>query len=213
VPWATLIANVVGAFLIGVLAARLPGSHAVRVLLGTGVLGGFTTYSAFAVGTVTLWHAQPWLAAAYASAASCWASVPRRSVSTSHAPRGAHAGARMTRSLPVRRSPEARARAALSRRPRGRPPRRLAVPWGVLVINLTGSFALGLITGGFPGAAFIVGAGLLGGYTTFSTAMLDTVALWRDGSSRAAAFNAAGMLLLGILAAIAGLALGAAIAG
>ncbi|MFD6698476.1 MULTISPECIES: fluoride efflux transporter FluC [unclassified Microbacterium] len=86
-------------------------------------------------------------------------------------------------------------------------------PWGVLVINLTGSFALGLITGGFPGAAFIVGAGLLGGYTTFSTAMLDTVALWRDGSSRAAAFNAAGMLLLGILAAIAGLALGAAIAG
>lgn len=66
VPWATLVANVVGAFLIGVLAARLPGSHAIRVLLGTGVLGGFTTYSAFAVGTVTLWHAQPWLAAAYA---------------------------------------------------------------------------------------------------------------------------------------------------
>lgn len=66
VPWATLIANVVGAFLLGVLAARLPGSHAVRVLLGTGALGGFTTYSAFAVGTVTLWHAQPWLAAGYA---------------------------------------------------------------------------------------------------------------------------------------------------
>ncbi|MBS1697111.1 MAG: CrcB family protein [Actinobacteria bacterium] len=66
VPWATLIANVVGAFLLGVLAARLPGSHAVRVLLGTGALGGFTTYSAFAVGSVTLWHAQPWLAAGYA---------------------------------------------------------------------------------------------------------------------------------------------------
>jgi CrcB protein len=82
-------------------------------------------------------------------------------------------------------------------------------PWGVLVINLTGSFALGVVTGGFPGAAFIVGAGLLGGYTTFSTAMLDTVALWRDGSSRAAIFNAVGMLLLGILAAVAGLALGA----
>jgi CrcB protein len=67
VPWATLLANVVGAFLIGVLAARLPGSHGVRVFLGTGVLGGFTTYSAFAVGTVTLWHVQPWLAAAYAA--------------------------------------------------------------------------------------------------------------------------------------------------
>ena len=66
VPWATFIANVVGAFLIGVLAARLPSSSAVRVFLGTGVLGGFTTYSAFAVGSVTLWHAQPWLAVAYA---------------------------------------------------------------------------------------------------------------------------------------------------
>ena len=66
VPWATLIANIAGAFLIGVLAARLPGSSAVRILLGTGVLGGFTTYSALAVGSVTLWHAQPWLAAAYA---------------------------------------------------------------------------------------------------------------------------------------------------
>ena len=86
-------------------------------------------------------------------------------------------------------------------------------PWGVLVINLTGSFALGVVTGGFPGAAFIIGAGLLGGYTTFSTAMLDTVALWRDGSSPAAVFNAAGMLLLGILAAVAGLALGIAIVG
>lgn len=86
-------------------------------------------------------------------------------------------------------------------------------PWGVLVINLTGSFALGVVTGGFPGAAFIVGAGLLGGYTTFSTAMLDTVALWRDGSSRAAFFNAVGMLILGVLAAIAGLALGTALAG
>ncbi|VXB44497.1 Putative fluoride ion transporter CrcB [Microbacterium sp. 8M] len=66
VPWATLVANIVGAFLIGVLAARLPGSSGLRILLGTGVLGGFTTYSAFAVGTVTLWQAQPWLAAAYA---------------------------------------------------------------------------------------------------------------------------------------------------
>jgi len=66
VPWATLIANVVGAFLIGVLAARLPSSSAVRVFLGSGVLGGFTTYSAFTVGAVTLWHAQPWLAGVYA---------------------------------------------------------------------------------------------------------------------------------------------------
>ncbi len=37
--------------------------------------------------------------------------------------------------------------------------------------------------------------------------MLDTVALWRDGERRASAFNAIGMLLLGVLAAGLGLAL------
>ena len=52
IPLATLAANVLGALLIGVLAARLPRSSDLRVFLGTGILGGFTTYSAFAVGTV-----------------------------------------------------------------------------------------------------------------------------------------------------------------
>lgn len=82
-------------------------------------------------------------------------------------------------------------------------------PWGVFLINLTGSFALGLIVGALPEASFVVGTGFLGGYTTFSTAMLDTVALWRDGERGASAFNAVGMLLLGLLAAFAGLAVGA----
>lgn len=81
-------------------------------------------------------------------------------------------------------------------------------PWGILLVNITGSFALGLVTAALPDAAFLLGAGLLGGYTTFSTAMLDTVALWRDGERRASAFNAIGMLLLGVLAAGLGLALG-----
>ena len=76
-------------------------------------------------------------------------------------------------------------------------------PWGILLVNLSGSFALGLITAALPDGAFLLGAGLLGGYTTFSTAMLDTVALWRDGE-----FNAVGMLLLGLLAAGLGIALG-----
>ncbi|MDR6866505.1 CrcB protein [Microbacterium resistens] len=66
VPLATLTANIAGSLLLGLLAARLPGSSAWRLLLGTGVLGGFTTYSAFTVGSVTLWHAAPALAAAYA---------------------------------------------------------------------------------------------------------------------------------------------------
>lgn len=66
-PLATLIVNVVGALLIGVLAARLPSSSEVRVFLGTGILGGFTTYSAFAVGSVELWADVPLLAAIYAA--------------------------------------------------------------------------------------------------------------------------------------------------
>lgn len=81
-------------------------------------------------------------------------------------------------------------------------------PLGILLVNISGSFALGLVTAALPDAAFLLGAGLLGGYTTFSTAMLDTVALWRDGERRASAFNAIGMLLLGVLAAGLGLALG-----
>lgn len=84
-------------------------------------------------------------------------------------------------------------------------------PWGILAINLTGSFALGVVTAVLPDQAFLLGAGLLGGYTTFSTAMLDTVALWRDGERAASAFNAVGMLLLGLVAAGLGLALGSAL--
>ncbi|WEK61912.1 MAG: CrcB family protein [Candidatus Microbacterium colombiense] len=83
-------------------------------------------------------------------------------------------------------------------------------PWGILLVNISGSFALGVVTTALPDAAFVVGAGLLGGYTTFSTAMLDTVALWRDGERGASVFNAIGMLLLGLLAAGLGLAVGAA---
>lgn len=82
-------------------------------------------------------------------------------------------------------------------------------PWGILLVNLSGSFVLGVVTTALPEGAFLLGAGLLGGYTTFSTAMLDTVALWRDGERPASAFNAIGMLLLGLVAAGLGLALGA----
>lgn len=78
-------------------------------------------------------------------------------------------------------------------------------PWGVLVINVTGSLALGLVVGTLPDAAFVVGTGFLGGYTTFSTAMVDTVALWRDGERGASVLYAAGMLLAGLSAAALGL--------
>ncbi|MFD6816813.1 CrcB family protein [Microbacterium sp. NPDC060132] len=66
-PRAVLLANLLGALLIGVVAARLPASADLRLLLGTGVLGGFTTYSAFMTGTVALWGTAPLLAVAYAA--------------------------------------------------------------------------------------------------------------------------------------------------
>lgn len=68
VPDATggvLIANITGALLLGVLTARLTASD-LRIFLGTGVLGGFTTYSAFTVGAVGLWVTAPFLAVGYA---------------------------------------------------------------------------------------------------------------------------------------------------
>ncbi|WP_217178617.1 CrcB family protein [Streptomyces sp. AC495_CC817] len=65
-PVAVLIANVVGALLIGILTARLPRATDLRLLLGTGALGGFTTYSAFMTGTLGLWADAPLLAVGYA---------------------------------------------------------------------------------------------------------------------------------------------------
>ncbi|MFD5213746.1 fluoride efflux transporter FluC [Microbacterium sp. NPDC058345] len=67
IPLPVLIANVCGALLLGILAARLPASSEVRIFLGTGALGGFTTYSALAVGTAELWGQTPALAAGYAA--------------------------------------------------------------------------------------------------------------------------------------------------
>jgi CrcB protein len=64
-PIATLAVNVLGSLLIGILAARLPQTTGLRVFLGTGVLGGFTTYSAFMTGAVALWTDAPLLAFAY----------------------------------------------------------------------------------------------------------------------------------------------------
>ena len=61
VNWTILAVNVSGAFLLGVLVQLLAGRgpdvgrrRTTRLLLGTGVLGGFTTYSTFAVGTAQL---------------------------------------------------------------------------------------------------------------------------------------------------------------
>jgi fluoride exporter len=55
-------------------------------------------------------------------------------------------------------------------------------PFGTFAVNLTGGLALGLLTGaGVTGHALLVfGTGLLGGYTTFSTWMVETQRLGED---------------------------------
>lgn len=88
-------------------------------------------------------------------------------------------------------------------------------PLGTLVINVTGSFALGLVVGWgsdalTSDAALVVGTGLLGGYTTFSAASVEAVNLARPGNWRAAltaAVHAGAMLVLGLVAARCGLLL------
>ncbi|MET0829190.1 MAG: CrcB family protein [Microbacterium sp.] len=59
-PTATMVVNLLGSFVLGVVVGRLGDRHPLaRAFLGTGVLGGFTTYSAFAVQTATLLGSSP----------------------------------------------------------------------------------------------------------------------------------------------------------
>lgn len=87
-------------------------------------------------------------------------------------------------------------------------------PWPILLVNATGSLALGVLTGLSleQGWLALLGTGLLGGYTTFSTVAVDTHVLAREGRSEAAWGNALGTLVLCVAAAMAGLGLGAALA-
>jgi CrcB protein len=91
---------------------------------------------------------------------------------------------------------------------------RVNFPLGTTVINVTGSFLLGLVTGlalanGLPAEwRVVLGTGFLGGYTTFSTASYETVRLAQQRRYRAALFTGAGMLVLALAAAGLGLWLG-----
>lgn len=60
-PWGTLAVNVIGSLAMGLLIATfasVPGgvSNNLRLFLATGVLGGFTTFSAFSLDALTLWE-------------------------------------------------------------------------------------------------------------------------------------------------------------
>ena len=89
---------------------------------------------------------------------------------------------------------------------------RSTYPVGTTVINVTGSFLLGLLTALATSHLvthqwqLVVGTGLLGGYTTFSTASFETVRLIEDRRYIAAAFNAFGMLVACVAASALGFA-------
>jgi CrcB protein len=93
-----------------------------------------------------------------------------------------------------------------------------AFPLGTLVVNLSGALVLGLLfalaieRGVLPrevrGPLMI---GFLGAYTTFSTLMLESWRLLEDGATGLAVTNLIGSVVLGMLAVVAGLALGRAL--
>jgi CrcB protein len=66
-PWATLIINVTGSFLIGVFAEsfalRWDAPQSIRVFLVVGICGGYTTFSTFSLDVVTLVNREEYLAA------------------------------------------------------------------------------------------------------------------------------------------------------
>ncbi|HUI49790.1 MAG TPA: CrcB family protein, partial [Acidimicrobiia bacterium] len=90
-------------------------------------------------------------------------------------------------------------------------------PWGTFIINVTGSFLLGLITGAalyhaLPNTPKIwLGTGFCGAYTTFSTFTFETLRLLEEDAPGGALGNAAASLVVATLAAGAGLALAAAL--
>ena len=94
-----------------------------------------------------------------------------------------------------------------------------AVPWGTLVVNLSGSLLLGLLFAFAVERDVLPAAvraplmiGFLGAYTTFSTLVLESWRLWEDGAVGLALANAFGSVVLGLVAVVIGLTLGRALA-
>jgi CrcB protein len=89
-------------------------------------------------------------------------------------------------------------------------------PWGTWVVNVSGSFALGFMTGlalyhGLAAAPkAVIGTGFVGAYTTYSTYAYETVDVASRTSSRRASAYAIGSVVAGVAAATLGLVLAAA---
>ncbi|MFL6787400.1 MAG: fluoride efflux transporter CrcB [Sphingomicrobium sp.] len=86
-------------------------------------------------------------------------------------------------------------------------------PWWTLAVNVTGSFAIGLLAGlfgametGHNARLFLI-TGFLGGFTTFSAFSLDALTLWERGAPIQAGMYILGSVVLSLLAAAVGLML------
>jgi len=92
-------------------------------------------------------------------------------------------------------------------------------PWGTMVVNLTGSFIIGVlfalmieraaISSTWRGPLMI---GFVGSYTTFSTLTLESWRLLEDGAWLLGITNLAGSLLVGVAAVVLGIGIGRALA-
>lgn len=88
------------------------------------------------------------------------------------------------------------------------------LPWGTLVVNVVGSAGLGALVGSDAGPTtlWIVGTGLLGGFTTFSAASFESAALILDNRWSGAILYAVGTLVLSVAAVAVGYFLAASTA-
>lgn len=83
-------------------------------------------------------------------------------------------------------------------------------PWGTLAVNVVGSLVLGMVAAGVANAGLpdwtlvLVGTGVCGALTTFSTFGYETVRLLEDGSILVAAANSLAALALGLAACAGG---------
>jgi CrcB protein len=80
-------------------------------------------------------------------------------------------------------------------------------PWGTFTVNVTGSLVLGLLAGAATHLQLLLGTGLCGALTTYSTFSYETLRLAETGARRQAAVNVAATVVAGLGATFAGAAL------
>nr|WP_272923398.1 fluoride efflux transporter CrcB [Streptomyces sp. SID5643] len=77
-------------------------------------------------------------------------------------------------------------------------------PWGTFTVNVTGCLVLGLLTGAATHLQLLLGTGLCGALTTYSTFSYETLRLAETGARLQAALNVAVSMTAGLAAACAG---------